>query len=133
MLSVAVRGKLKSSAEFNPGYPGLLTAGLDSKETYGYRGIISDCVRGVDFLRSRPEIDPERIFACGSSQGGGLTLITSALRPEVFALDQSFALAIAARRVIIDTGLGVLAIDTQRTDECENHRARRPYRDGLLS
>ena len=63
----------------------MLTAGLESKETYGYRGVISDCVRGVDFLRSRPEIDPERIYACGSSQGGGLTLITSALRPEIKA------------------------------------------------
>ena len=76
---------MKSSAEFNPGYPGLLTTGLESKETYAYRGVIADCVRGVDFLRSRPEIDPERIFACGSSQGGGLTLITSALRPEIKA------------------------------------------------
>jgi len=85
VLSVAVRGKLKSSSEFNPGYPGLLTSGLESKENYGYRGVISDCVRGVDFLRSRPEIDSDRIYACGSSQGGGLTLITSALRPEIKA------------------------------------------------
>ena len=85
VLSVAVRGKVKSSAEFNPGYPGLLTAGLESKDTYAYRGVISDCVRGVDFVHSRPEIDPERIYACGSSQGGGLTLITSALRPEIKA------------------------------------------------
>ena len=85
VLTVAVRGKLMSSAEFNPGYPGLLTAGLESKETYAYRGVIADCVQGVDFLRSRPEIDPERIYACGSSQGGGLTLITSALRPEIKA------------------------------------------------
>ena len=85
VLSVAVRGKLKSSSEFNPGYPGLLTSGLERKETYGYRGVISDCVRAVDFLLSRPEIDPKRIYACGSSQGGGLTLITSALRPEIKA------------------------------------------------
>ena len=83
VLSVAVRGKLMSSSEFNPGYPGLLTAGLESKENYGYRGVISDCVRAVDFLRSRPEIDPDRIYACGSSQGGGLTLIIAALRPEI--------------------------------------------------
>ena len=69
--------------EFNPGYPGLLTSGLEHRDLYGYRGVISDCVRGVDFLTSRPEIDPERIYACGSSQGGGLTLITSALRPEI--------------------------------------------------
>lgn len=83
VLSVAVRGKLPSSSGFNPGYPGLLTSGIESRETYGYRGVISDCSRGVDFLLSRPEIDPERIYASGSSQGGGLTLITAGLRPEI--------------------------------------------------
>ncbi len=84
-LSVAVRGKLPSSAGFNPGYPGLLTHGLERRDSYGYRGVISDCVRGVDFLLSRPEIDPNRIYCCGSSQGGGLTLITAGLRPEIQA------------------------------------------------
>ena len=83
VLSVAVRGKLRSNSQFNPGYPGLLTHGIESRETYGYRGVVSDCARGVDFLLSRPEVDSERIFASGSSQGGGLTLITSALRSEI--------------------------------------------------
>ena len=85
VLSVAVRGKLPSSEQFNPGYPGLLTHGVEHRDTYSYRGVISDCVRGVDFLLSRPEVDPERIYACGSSQGGGLTLITAGLRPEIKA------------------------------------------------
>ena len=85
VLSVAVRGKLPSSSEFNPGYPGLLTSGVESRETYSYRGVISDCSRGVDFLLSRPGIDSERIFCCGSSQGGGLTLATAGLRPEIRA------------------------------------------------
>ena len=83
VLSVAVRGKLPSSARFNPGYPGLLTHGVEKRDTYGYKGVISDCSRGVDFLLSRPEIDSGRIYACGSSQGGGLTLITTGLRPEI--------------------------------------------------
>ena len=83
VLSVAVRGKLPSSDTFNPGYPGLLTHGIESRDTYGYRGVISDCSRGVDFLLSRPEIDSERIFCCGSSQGGGLTLATAGLRSEI--------------------------------------------------
>ena len=85
VLSVAVRGKLPSSREFNPGYPGLLTSGVEDRDTYGYKGVIADCMRGVDFLLSRPEINAERIYCCGSSQGGGLTLITSALRPEIKA------------------------------------------------
>jgi cephalosporin-C deacetylase len=82
-LSVVVRGKLGSNSQFNPGYPGLLTHGIESRDTYSYKGVISDCVRGVDFLLSRPEVDADRIFACGSSQGGGLTLITTALRQEI--------------------------------------------------
>ena len=82
-LTVRVRGKLGSNSRFNPGYPGLLTYGIESRETYGYRGVISDCVRGVDFLLSRPEVDSDLIYACGSSQGGGLTLITTALRREI--------------------------------------------------
>ncbi len=82
-LTVSVRGKLRSNSQFNPGYPGLLTHGIEKRDTYSYKGVISDCVRGVDFLLSRPEVDPGQIFACGSSQGGGLTLITSALRPEI--------------------------------------------------
>jgi len=84
-LTVAVRGKLRSNGQFNPGYPGLLTHGIESPDTYSYKGVIADCLRGVDFLLSRPEVDPDRIFACGSSQGGGLTLITTALRPEIRA------------------------------------------------
>jgi cephalosporin-C deacetylase len=83
VLSVAVRGKLPSSSQFNPGYPGLLTSGVESRDTYSYRGVISDCSRGLDFLLSRPEVDPDRVYACGSSQGGGLTLITTGLRPEI--------------------------------------------------
>ena len=83
ILSVAVRGKLRSHEDFNPGYPGLLVSGIDSPGTYAYRGVISDCSRGIDFLLTRPEVDRERIFAHGASQGGGLTLISTALRSEI--------------------------------------------------
>ncbi len=82
-LSVAVRGKLKSNSEFNPGYPGLLTHGVEERGTYSYKGVIADCVRGVDFLLSRPEVNPDQIYASGVSQGGGLALITTALRPDI--------------------------------------------------
>ena len=69
-LAVAVRGKLRSNTQFNPGYPGLLTHGIQSRDTYGYRGVIADCVRGVDFLLSRPEVDHQNIYACRSTSIG---------------------------------------------------------------
>lgn len=82
-LSVAPRGKLRSNQQFNPGYPGLLTHNMTDRNTYSYRGFYVDAVRAVDFLLGRPEVDSSRIGVTGSSQGGALTLVTSALRPEI--------------------------------------------------
>jgi cephalosporin-C deacetylase len=85
IFSAAPRGKLRSNAQFNPGYPGLLTHNIVDRNTYGYRGFYIDAVRAFDFLQSRPEVDPQRIGVSGSSQGGGLTLVVSALRSQVRA------------------------------------------------
>jgi cephalosporin-C deacetylase len=84
-LSVAPRGKLRSDRQFNPGYPNLLTHNIVDRHTYAYRGFYVDTWRGVDVLLSRPEVDPARIGVTGSSQGGGLTITTAAMRPEVRA------------------------------------------------
>ena len=84
-LSVAPRGKLRSNRHFNPGYPNLLTYNIVDRHTYAYRGFYVDTWRGIDFLLSRPEVDGTRIGVVGSSQGGGLTITTAAMRPEVRA------------------------------------------------
>jgi cephalosporin-C deacetylase len=81
----APRGKVRSNVVFNPGYPGLLTHNLADHQTYGYRGFYCDAWRTVDFLLSRPEVDAGRIGVAGSSQGGGLTVVTAAWRDEVRA------------------------------------------------
>jgi cephalosporin-C deacetylase-like acetyl esterase len=57
--------------------------GLDDEREYFYRGAYADCVRAVDFLVSRPEIDASRIAVTGGSQGGGLSLATAALDPRI--------------------------------------------------
>jgi cephalosporin-C deacetylase len=84
-LSVAPRGKLRSMRQFNPGYPNLLTHNIVDRHTYAYRGFYVDTWRGIDFLLSRPEVDPTCIGVTGTSQGGGLTICTAAMRPEVRA------------------------------------------------
>jgi cephalosporin-C deacetylase len=84
-LSVAPRGKLRSNRQFNPGYPNLLTHNIVDPHTYAYRGFYVDTWRGIDFLLSRPEVDPARLGVTGSSQGGGLTITTAAMRREVRA------------------------------------------------
>lgn len=84
-LSVAPRGKLRSMRQFNPGYPNLLTHNIVDRHTYAYRGFYVDTWRGIDFLLSRPEVEATRLGVTGSSQGGGLTITTAAMRSEVRA------------------------------------------------
>lgn len=74
-----IRGHGNSKDDINPGFPGYLEYFLNDKELYIYRGAYMDCVRGVDFLFSRPEVDTNRVAVEGASQGGALTFATAAL------------------------------------------------------
>ena len=53
--------------------------GLESKESYYYRGAFADVVRAIDFVCSREKTDISRVFAQGESQGGALTLAAASL------------------------------------------------------
>ena len=59
--------------DFFPGHP----------EKYIYTGAYLDCIRAVDFLVSRTEIDHSRIGVEGGSQGGGLSFATAALDSRI--------------------------------------------------
>lgn len=82
-IGVAPRGKLRSNSQFNPGYPGLLIDRIIDRNTYSYRGFYADALRAIDFLVGREEVDSSRIGVHGSSQGGALTIVSAALRPDV--------------------------------------------------
>jgi cephalosporin-C deacetylase len=84
-IGVAPRGKLRSNARFNPGYPGLLIHNVVDRNTYSYRGFYADAARAIDFLIARPEVISDRIGVHGSSQGGALTITTAALRSDNIA------------------------------------------------
>ncbi|MCU0369850.1 MAG: acetylxylan esterase [Bacteroidales bacterium] len=74
-----IRGHGNSRDDIDPGFPGFLFYGIEDEETYIYRGAYMDCVRGIDFLFSRPEVDTTRVAVEGGSQGGALTFATAAL------------------------------------------------------
>jgi cephalosporin-C deacetylase-like acetyl esterase len=83
ILSFNIRGH-GNSQEDVPGDPkNYWIRGLDQKQDYFYLGAYADCVRAVDFLVSRPEVDSGRIVVTGGSQGGGLSLATAALDPRI--------------------------------------------------
>ena len=47
------------------------------------RYFIWDAIRGIDYLSSRPEVDPDRIGVTGNSGGGTLTVYTGAVDDRV--------------------------------------------------
>ena len=84
-FALSPRGQEGSRDQFNPGFPGLMLAGIGDKTAYAYRGIYMDCWRALDVLLSLPSVDPQRVAVIGSSQGGALTVVTAALRHEMIA------------------------------------------------
>lgn len=84
VLSLNIRAHGKSDSPLIvKDYHQLITYGLADKETYIYKGALLDCMRAIDFLASRPEIDVERIGVEGMSQGGGLGLLLAGLDKRI--------------------------------------------------
>lgn len=65
---------------------GYASQGLESRDTFYYKRVYAGCVRALDYLVSRQEVDSERIAVYGGSQGGMLSIVTSALDKRVKAL-----------------------------------------------
>lgn len=99
------RGETPDPVGSDPAHAGFMTRGVADPRTYFYRRVFTDAVRAVEALRSRPEIDGQRIAAVGGSQGGGITLAVAGLVPDLkaampdvpFLCDFPRAVAIATR------------------------------------
>jgi cephalosporin-C deacetylase len=61
----------------------LLADGIENPATYYYRFVYTDFVRAVEYLASRPDIDPDRIGISGASQGASISLAVAALSPRI--------------------------------------------------
>ncbi len=81
-FTLAHRGKLGATEPFNPGYPGLLTHGIDDPHTYAYRGVYADCMRALEVMTDQADVTgPLAVY--GYSQGGPLAIYASARRPQL--------------------------------------------------
>ena len=65
-FSLACRGMRNSDSPYAAMYPGQLTDGLESPETYVYRGIVADTIRGADYIMTRSEVDKNKVGAWGN-------------------------------------------------------------------
>jgi cephalosporin-C deacetylase len=74
-FALAGRGQRTSDTPYAAMFPGLLTEGIERTDSYIFRGLVADSVRGLEFLLTRPELDPARVVVVGND----LALITAAL------------------------------------------------------
>ncbi len=77
-FAICVRGQRLADQPYAAAFPGLLTDGIDDPAAYIYRGIVADCVRGLEYLASRPDVDSTRIAAIGND----LAFTSAALSPH---------------------------------------------------
>lgn len=62
-----------------PQAPGVMTRGIESRDTYYYRRLFTDGVRAVEAAKAHPRVDARRVAVAGGSQGGGITLAVAGL------------------------------------------------------
>jgi cephalosporin-C deacetylase-like acetyl esterase len=96
-LQLMHRGQRLADKPFAASYPGLLTLGIDSPDTYIYRAIAADCLRGAEFLLAHPAVDRSRVGV----RGDDMALLVAARRQGFSAADASgllFYRAMEARR-----------------------------------
>ncbi len=70
----------------NGAMSGYVLKGIENRDTYYYKRSYLGCVRAVDYLCSRADVDRERIACYGGSQGGMLSIVTAALDKRISAL-----------------------------------------------
>jgi cephalosporin-C deacetylase-like acetyl esterase len=79
-LYVSLNGALGTYQEIN----------LDHRDRYYFRRVLLGCLRANDYLTSHPKWDHQNLIDFGGSQGGYLSISTTALDPRVTALVAAF-------------------------------------------
>ena len=95
-----------------------LTHNVTDRDNYYYRAGYMDCVRGLDFLAERDEVDSARMGMWSRSQGGGFTLATA-------ALDQRLAAAVAEEPFMCNYPVAI-DIETRPYHELSNYVKEHP-------
>lgn len=87
VMAIDIRGQSGDTPDFAK-YPygsitGHMTKGILDENTYYYRYVYMDCFRALNILFQMNEVSKDRIGIVGGSQGGGLTLVTTALGGKI--------------------------------------------------
>lgn len=82
VLALCHRGQRRSDSSYKAAYPGLLTDGLPSADTYVWRGVVADCLRAIDVLLAQTDLDASRLAVTGHDAAA----MVAALRGDIASL-----------------------------------------------
>lgn len=118
VLTLFPRAQGESKAEWDLEFGTKLTYHVTDRSRFYYRGGYMDCVRGLDFLAGRPEVNAQQLGMWGRSQGGGFTLATA-------SLDRRLRAAVAEEPFLCNYPVAV-EVTTNPYRELHDHLAAHP-------
>jgi cephalosporin-C deacetylase len=83
VITLNVRGQGNSRDVINTRKDAYIYHHLENKNDYVMRGVIMDCIRCIDFICSRPDLNHDQIMVSGGSMGGFLAIATASLDKRV--------------------------------------------------
>ncbi len=83
VLSFNVRGHGNSKDVIHTTTEGYVTTDVENRNKYVFRGAIMDCLRAIDFIETRKDLDSTQILVSGASMGGYLSIAVASLDQRV--------------------------------------------------
>ena len=106
VMNATHRGQRNSDGRLRASYPGLLTDGIESADTYTLFGAFADALRAVDALSAQNAAELSGTVALtGAGLGASLALAAAARRPAVSAVAADTPMALGHQSAL-ETGLG---------------------------
>ena len=105
VMNPTYRGQRNSDGMIRAAYPGLLTDGIDSADTYTLLGAYADALRAVDVLLAQTQASVGTIALTGAGLGATLALATAAHRSGLAAVAADTPMALG-HPTALQPGLG---------------------------
>ena len=130
VMNPTYRGQRNSDALVRASYPGLLTEGIDSPQTYTLLGAWADALRAIDALVAQEQASIGTVALSGAGLGASLALAVAARRSNVAAVAADTPMALG-HPTALQSGLGYPLAELD--DYLRAHPERRHAVDGTLA
>ncbi len=105
VMNPTYRGQRNSDGLARASYPGFLTDGIESPETYILLGAYADALRAVDALLEQQQAQIGTVALTGAGLGASLALAAAARRPNIAAVAADTPMALG-HQAALQRGLG---------------------------